>query len=182
MEPCANTLNSLIPQTFTYPRVDLSGLSTYTFSGIDQNYNDLEFLMVGRTTVVGLSGDPLIRVNGLSTAIYSVQRQFAQNTSPSADQTLVGTSFGSVDIPGTTALAGIVGFWEIEIFDYPGLSGLEKVGAFRGRQPNSTTTHNCFTLSGTMDIALTAPITSLTVALVAGAWTAGSYAQLRLKT
>lgn len=160
-------------------RVALAGLSTYTFSGISQLYNHARLTIVGRTDVVALTGDPFVRVNGLSTNIYSVQRFFGQSTATiGEDQALLGSSISPVDFPGTTALAGIMGCLDIEFYEYAGT--VEKTGRFTGRQPNSTTTHNCFHMTGGFDIVLAAGITSIEVGLVSGAFIAGSFAILEL--
>jgi len=111
-----------------------------------------------------------------------MQQHAAQNATAAAAQALLATSLTPLAaLPGTTAVTGMQGFVDLCIFDYAGASGLEKSGKWHGKQPNSTSTRNHFTISGTLDIVLTAAITSIEFAITSGVFTTGSYAQLRLK-
>jgi hypothetical protein len=160
---------------------DLGGLSTYTFSNIPAlpYFQDIELYMEGGVTAAVTTASPTVQVNGLSTNIYSAQRQWIQNTTAGGDQQLLTSSLLGVGFPGTSVTSGVRGAVEALICNYQ--SALRKVGMLRGRQPNNNTTMNAFHIHGCWEINLTAAITSLTVNAGSGNFATNTYARLKLK-
>lgn len=179
MEPCARSFANLVQPVYVVPRVDLAGLTTYTFSSILQTYSTIELEFYGRTTQATLQPLQTYNVNGLSTAIYNMQRIYAQNTGPVGDQQLVQTSINACGINGTTAFANQRSSHKFTIDDYT--SSLVKNGFFQARQSNSASTYNGYLVFSSLVINVLAPITSLTLTTPANPWDTGSYAILRLK-
>lgn len=158
---------------------DLGGLSTYTFSSIPSGFDEINLYVEGGTTQAALNTVLNVTANGLSTAIYSVQRSYSQSGTNSADQGLLVTSAQIVALPGANVTSGARGFLDLTIFNYDG--SLRKVGKFRARQPNNATTMNAFQLVGTIDWGILAAITSITVAPAAGNFATGTFAILKAR-
>lgn len=159
----------------------LNGLATISFT-VPAGYSTLRLIINGRTQQAALQDNPFVRVNGLSTAIYSTQRQYVFNTTATNDQALNETSLGTrlAGLPGTTAPANAAGFNDIQIFDYANTT-FRKVGHFTGRQPFSTGANDGYLMKGTFEINATAAITSISVTTTSGSnFTNGSTAELIL--
>lgn len=156
---------------------------TKTFSSIPSTYKDLLLRISGRTSAaVGVSALQ-IRVNGLSTAIYDIQRQFALNTTNTADQSLGQTGFpgaGSASffaLPGTSTAAGDIAGGEMIFQDYAG-TAFNKLVHGRARHNSSTTTHDGYVLHFTGQVRLTSAISSISVALASGNYVTGTKIEL----
>lgn len=159
----------------------LNGLSIKTFV-VPPGYANLRFIITGATLTAALQDNPLIRVNGLSTAIYSVQRHYNFGTTVSADSSVGATSWSGAlaGLPGATARTNESGFVELEIFDYSNADSY-KVGQFRGRQPFNNTTGASYHMIGALEVDTIQPITSISVTPTSGAlFRNGSVAHLIL--
>jgi len=147
----------------------LNGLATKTLT-VPAGYSTLRLILNGATLQAALQDNPVIRVNGLSTSIYSTQRQYGFGSTNTADQGLSATSWSAqlAGLPGTTAPANSSGFIDLEIFDYAN-SVFRKTGKFHGRQPFSTGSPDCYNMQGALEVNLTSAITSISVATGSGA-------------
>jgi hypothetical protein len=161
----------------------LSGLSTYTVSSIPGTRKNLRILIVGRSSQAATATAVAVTVNGLSTGIYSLQRQFSTAGTTGTDEVLGGTSWSqTASLAGASATADTVGFVKMEIFDYVAASGLRRNGEFSGRQPNSTTTASAYTIRGVLELNdKTNAITSVTITLASGTFAAGSFVEVLIE-
>lgn len=161
-------------------KVSLSGVNTYTFSDIPQDFTSLQLEIFGRITTAVIAENPVIRVNGLSTAIYDTQRSYSQSTANTADQALAATSWGAVigALPGASVTdTPVPGHIIMDILGYSQTTFYKSM-AFRARQPNNATSGNGFQLVGNGIARLTAAITSISVSNT-GNYVAGTYMVLR---
>jgi len=165
-----------------FEKKDLTGLGTYTFSSIPATANHIRFILYGRSSQAILAPEPRIRVNGLTTGIYSRQRQFSISSSPASDESLSQTFLTTLGgIPGSTAPANTAGYLDVNFFEYAGTT-FRKHGTFFARQPNSTTTPTAFQLSGAFEINVTSAISSIEISLASGNFVAGSFGYVYLVT
>lgn len=142
----------------------------WVFSNILQIYSDIELTAVGRTSAAAPSDSLVVRVNGLSTGIYDMQRQYANNVSPGADQILLGTSFfngGGFNLAGNTARAGEAGYLRMRFSEYTDPI-FWKQGEFYNRAPISTTTASAYVIHGVFQVEMKDPVTSISISSVTG--------------
>lgn len=143
--------------------VSLNGVASHDFTSLPGSFSTLRLILTGGTTAAVLQANPNITVNGLTTGIYSTQRDYAFGGTISVDEENSATGLKNLlcGIPGTTAPANSSGFIDLEIYDYVG--SLFKVGSFRGRQARSTTTQQMYYMSGNFAIADVGAITSIKI-------------------
>jgi hypothetical protein len=150
------------------------GETTFTFSSIPATYEDIELVIVGRTTAVATLV-PNVTINGLSTAIYDLQRFFFDTGSVSGnDQNLAATSWNT--FPGlaySTQTANMASALRLRLFDYQNTTFF-KQGEFFGRQQQDTVTGGSFAVGGVVQAQTTAAITSITITLPSSAFVAGT--------
>lgn len=153
--------------------------TSFTFSSIPQTYTSLEMVVFGR---VGVTANSILAltVNGLTTAIYDRQRQFAISTTNSADEALAQTNFQFAALPGTTYPAAQVGHGIVKILGYSQTSFEKNFDADVRWVGTSTTTHNGYQMRITGAVRTTNAVTSIEVTPTsAGAtFSAGSFAAL----
>lgn len=160
-------------------KIDLGalGVSTYTFSDIPQEFTNLRLDFIGRTTDA-TRRDLQIRINGLSTAIYCMQRQYIQNTTAGGDQQLLATAItNTASLAASGDSAGMTARLSFE-FPFYRSSLWKSIMQLPSRQPNNATTGNAFTLQGSGEIRDTNPISSITIFIAAGNFATGSEAKL----
>jgi hypothetical protein len=180
-----NALVSIVERTSDLPQVigktvAAGGESSLAVSSIPGYFNDIEVEIVGRQSGAVVSANPVITVNGLTTAIYSSQRFYDQGTATVAGDQILGTTNLAflAALAGSTAQANRTGYIRIRFLGYSQTT-FYKDFEFTGRQPNSTTTANSFHIVGSGEIETTAAITSVSVASGSGTWVAGSYVLVR---
>ncbi len=143
---------------------DLTGLASYDFTSIPGTFSTLRLILNGGTTAATLQANPNITINGLTTGIYSTQRNYIFGTSGVADEENGATGLKNLlaGIPGTSAPSNSAGFIDLEIYDYVNTSFF-KVGAFRGRQARSGSTQQMYYMIGNFAIADTGAVTSIKI-------------------
>lgn len=156
------------------------GDTTHTFSSIPGTFSDLDLVVMGRGTSAVTAQPFHILVNGLTSGIYSEQRMFSNaGGTIASDELLASTSFDQhVALAGANTPADTAGYMRLRIFNYSN-TVFKKLGEWTGRQANGTSTDTAFYLNGNAQFDLTAAITSVTIAIDAGAWVAGSVFSLR---
>ena len=157
--------------------VTVTSDTTHTFSNIPQCFTDLELTMLGRSTNTGGISNT-IQINGLSTAIYNIQRIYGTGTTATVDMSLGQTSLNAnVQFPGTSFTAAMIGWGGIRFRNYTNTLW-SKVFEGTAHWPNITTTEQIFNVSAMGHIATTAAITSITIS-ASVAWVTGSIFTLR---
>jgi hypothetical protein len=156
------------------------GETTVTFNSIPQTYNHLEWDTDGRQA--GTSGDGQTNinwtVNNSGSAIYNVQRLYANATSQSCDQSLNATSVSSfVGLANASALANTASFHRVKILNYTRTT-FTKNGEFSGAQPATNSTYSVYEIKGTVRIATLLAITRIDIS-IPGGLVAGSTVILR---
>lgn len=159
----------------------LNGLATKTIT-VPGGYSTLRFIINGASSAAVLGDALVVRVNGLSTTLYSIQRIYSNSSSSTADFNNSQSSWGALlaALPGTTALTNSSGSNDMTIFDYANTS-FRKNGHFIGRQSLNTTGPDSYSIRGVLELNLTAAITSISVATSSGSnFANGTTAQLVL--
>jgi hypothetical protein len=144
---------------------------TFTFSNIPQIYQDLRFVIFGRTSFAIAEHQVLIRINGDGSAIYSQTRLFGNGTSAISERNTGLTGLYPGVLPGSSATAGIYGTLTMDILNYANTSTFK-----------TTIARNASDLNGSGSTRLgiqlwrsTSAITSLVVQDVDGSsWASGS--------
>ncbi len=155
--------------------------TSFTFSDIPQGFSSLELEIYVRGTVSGAPQMPLT-VNGLTTSIYDLARQYAIGTSQTGDNFLATANLTNIfAIPGSTYPAGQIAGLNLR---FPGYSNTAFHKVFNGnasKWPNSTTTFNQAVMNISGGIRTTNAITSIESGILSlsSAFVAGSYALLR---
>ena len=157
-----------------------TGETSYTFSGIPATFEDLEFVFVGESTNA-TAVNATVTINGLSTAIYDQQRAYWSNSSggsSSTDNTQGGTSWAALASPGSsTGGANTASFIRLRFFDYQNTSYFKMAESF-GRQQIDAVPGGAFLVIGAHQARTTAAVTSITITMPSGAFTAGSTVSL----
>lgn len=151
-----------------------AGGETSKTMNLPAGFSDVEITVIGRTTGALAVNQCSMTFNGLSTAIYSVQRTYASgNVTPTGDNLLAQTALGGTAganfgaLAAATAPANVPGFFRLRIFGY-GDTTFFKLLEFQNRQANSTTTDQSFLIVGHGSIDTTAALTSFTFTIVGG--------------
>lgn len=135
-----------------------------TFSSISGSYRSLRLECFGRSDeAVTFSGFTLT-CNNDATSIYDMQRQYAQLTTNTADQTLSGAGWAATGFPGTGATANHPGHAVFEFMNYAD-TVFYKTMYFHNRQMNSTTTGNGYIMHGTGSYRSTSAISRLDITI-----------------
>lgn len=156
-----------------------AGETTFTFASIPATYEDLELVFVGGSTNATATNFA-VTINGLTTAIYDQQRAYWSNStggSSSTDNTQGANSWASFAAPGSAGGASTGTAVRIRLFDYQNTT-FGKEGEAFGRQQIDTVPGGAFLIQSAIQARTTAAITSITITIPAGAFTAGSTVKL----
>lgn len=155
-----------------------AGQTLITFDDIPQDFTDLELSSFGELNQ-SANASPTLRCNNDSGANYDIQRQYAQATTNTADQTLGGTSFS--------------GYWAFQgtIVTGPGNSSgtcrflgysntvFQKAFEGRFRHPSNNTTGQQYVLNSTGNYRSTSAITRIDIEHAVNGFAAGTTFTLR---
>ncbi len=140
-----------------------------TFNSISNSYKSLRIEALGRTDEAVLGSSLILTLNNDTSAIYDMQRFYAQAASPGQDQTLSSAGWTTfISFPGTSATANHPGHIVVDIFNYSDTT-FYKTMFFHGRQMNSTTTANAFTMTGNGSYRSTSAITRIDITITTSA-------------
>lgn len=155
--------------------------TSFTFSDIPQGFSSLELDVYGRGTTSG-SIQLALTVNGLTTSIYDLARQYAVLTAQTGDSFLGTANLANIfALPGSNFSANQVSALHLK---FPGYNSTAFHKIFSGtasKWPSSATTNNQVPMNISGGIRTLAAITSIesgTLSL-SSAFVAGSYAILR---
>jgi hypothetical protein len=155
--------------------------NTLTLSDIPQVPGDLEITVVGRHTGTG-NVSANLRVNGLSTNIYNINRDYGGPLGTGGDGDMAASSFGALhqflNVCGTDTAAGYVAGSIMRILNYSGASFYKMINGY-GSNVDSTNGPRWFIgVSG--QVQSTAAVTSVSVATASNNWAAGSILSARV--
>lgn len=119
-----------------------------TFSSIAGSYRSLRLECFGRTDEAVTASAFSLKANNDGTAIYGMQRRYAQNATLTADQSLSSAEWTFLSaFPGSSVNAGYVGSFVAEFPNYAD-TVFYKLIQWRGRQQNANATDNAFAMDG----------------------------------
>jgi hypothetical protein len=159
-----NNYGAMVPiatATFT------GSTSEVTFSSIPQNFQDLQIVLMGRSTNASTTVDPHFALNGDSSTIYSAT-QLIGNGSSATSERLTNSNVGYFGkMPGASTTSGILGAANLYFLNYASASTF-KTGLVR--------LANDYNGSGTTELRVTlwrstAAISSITLKATSGNWT-----------
>ncbi len=150
--------------------VGAGGQAAIEFTSIPATYTDLKLVLSGRTTRAAAGEEILIRINGLTTGIYSSRLLYALSSgAASALQSSATSGYGGT-IPAATATANTFGSLEIYLPNYT--SSNNKSFSYQSvLENNSSSAYDLW--MGAFLVATSSAITSINVFPANG----GSYVQ-----
>ena len=98
--------------------VGSGGSAEIEFTSIPATYTDLKLVLSGRTTRSAAGEEIFIRVNGLTTGIYSSKLLYALSSGAASASQASATSLYGGTIPAATATANTFGSLELYIPNY----------------------------------------------------------------
>jgi hypothetical protein len=163
----------------TYTQIASSEISvntgTITFSSIPSTFTDLVLRFSGRGNFGNANITPTIRLNGNSSGVYRNVNQFANTTAVSNSATTAATSIPSMAvIPDDAATANTFSDTELYIANYTQTARFKTMSLFSVAENNSTANFDWVVYHGAQRFGVTDAITSITIAMGADQYVAGS--------
>lgn len=159
--PTSNNSNAVIET-----KIFDGTIGTYTFSNIPNTYKHLQLSVVARTSENNLNAVENININGISTASYDTQLQFATAAgAPGAGQVLGGTCIDTGGINGNNVVPATEPGNMFLVFQNYTDTTFNKTFWWTSRRTNNTTTHQAYVINGVGQVRELNAISSITISL-----------------
>ena len=155
--------------------VSSGGAANIEFTSIPATYTDLKIVLSGRTDRTASAEELSIRVNGLTTGIYSSKLLYALSSGPASASQTSATSLYGGSIPAATATSNTFGSLELYIPNYTS-SNNKSMSYESVSENNSTSVYELWI--GAFLAGTTATISSINIYPANG----GSYVQYSTAT